>query len=827
MMTLLLQRTESILPDFYSLPVYAHKDEILDALSRHQVIIVESPTGSGKTTQIPLILREAGYDETGIIGITQPRRIAALSVSEFIKKQIHDEDGSYCAYTMRFSDTSTHETRIKIMTDGILLQEVKADPLLSSYSVLMVDEAHERSLNIDFILGLLKEITAKRNDLKIIISSATINAASFSDYFDKAPVISISGKPYPVSVRYESMVLTRETEDEYWRGICRIVENSVKDENGGDILVFLPGEAEIKSCLTALHLSPISDKLQIYPLFGRLSKEEQERVFIPTEEGKRKVVISTNIAETSITIDGIRTVIDSGMAKVNIYNQRNFTSALLPIPISRASADQRKGRAGRTASGTCIRLYSEESYEKRPEFSEEEILHSDLAEVVLRMSELGIYNTEDFPFITPPKKSALRSAEETLITIGAIEESHQLTAIGSLMIKFPLVPRLSRVIVEAMMNYPEVIGNVLTAVSFLSTKSPYVLPPGEELAARDAHDAMQDPVYGDFVAMLTLYSRYSRLSRKDREEFAKAHYIDMQTMEEILHIKAQLEEIVRSEGMPVSDGGSVKAYFLALASGLRQYVCVKADRWSYRSTAADQILIHPGSAYFRKLPQYIIAGEIVKTTKMYARTCSPLKPEWLMELDPGIIQALTRKPEKHKSIKDSAPEPVNDLHALDIYKGRADGRECYIVPVKDLDKIGAYGSTRIYISIGSYISEQPIKARDKDAAYLMLSKARRPVSKKPDVKADPYRKEYEEISIILDFLLSPVSTDRKHFRYLYMKEAKGRYSLQITPSLMGALKESAYSLSSLIECLPKKDRKIRERAMRILKAAEAALDIST
>lgn len=813
------------MPDFYTLPVYAHKDEILKALEENQVIIVESPTGSGKTTQLPLILREAGYDKSGIIGITQPRRIATLSVSEFIKKQIGDENGTYCAYTMRFADTSNANTRIKIMTDGILLQEVKADPNLSAYSVLMVDEAHERSLNIDFILGLIKEVIRERKDLKVIISSATINTKIFSGFFSDAPIISISGKPYPVDVRYKSMVLSRETEDEYWSNVVSIVKESIESEDGGDILIFLPGEAEIKACLSALYTSSFSDKLQIYPLFGRLSKEEQERVFIPTKEGKRKIVVSTNIAETSITIDGIRTVIDSGIAKINIYNQKNFTSALLPIPISKASADQRKGRAGRTASGTCIRLYSEESYQKRAEFSEEEILHSDLAEVVLRMSELGIFNAQDFPFITQPKKSALESAENTLITIGAIEENHHLTSIGEMMIKFPLVPRLSRVIVESILNYPEVINNVLIAVAFLSTKTPYVLPPGEELAARDMHESMQDPVYGDFVAMLTLYNRYIKLSRKEREQFAKSHFLDMQSMEEIIHVKEQLEEIVQKEGIPVLTGGSIKAYFLALASGLRQYVCRKSDRWSYRSMAAEQILIHPGSTYFKKLPQYILAGEIVKTTKMYARTCSPLKPEWLKELDPKILESLSEKTEKEKSKRKEDADKPKDLSSLEIYKARFQGKDCYIVPVKDLNKIGAYGSTKIFLSIGPFISEQPIKARDKDAAYCMLAKVRRPVTKKPDIKADPYKKEYEEINIMLDYLFTPFSSDKKHFRYLYMKETKGRYTLQPTPSFMGALKESMYSLSALIECLPKKNRKIRERAMSILRKVEEILEI--
>ena len=805
--------------DFYSLPVYSHKAEILKALDENQVIIVESPTGSGKTTQLPLILREAGYDKYGIIGITQPRRIATLSVCEFIKRQIGD-DNAYCGYTMRFADTTTNETRIKIMTDGILLQEVKADPTLSRYSVIMVDEAHERSLNIDFILGLLKNIIKDREDLKVIISSATINTETFSRFFFDAPIISISGKPYPVEVRYDAIVLSKESEEEYFDHITALVKDAHEREDGGDVLIFLPGEAEIKNCLSALYTSPISEKLQIYPLFGRLSKEEQERVFTPTEEGKTKVVVATNIAETSITIDGIRTVIDSGLAKINIYNQRNFTSSLLPIPISRASADQRKGRAGRTASGLCIRLYNEDSYEKRAQFSEEEILHSDLAEVVLRMSELGIYDAENFPFITAPKKSALKSAEETLITIGAIEDNHHLTHIGEMMIKFPLVPRLSRVIVEAILNYPEVISNVLIAVSFLSTKSPYVLPPGEEVAARDAHQSMQDPVYGDFVAMLTLYNRYIKLNRKERERFTKSHFLDIETMEEVIHIKEQLEELVSKEGVPITNGGTIKGYFLALASGLRQYVCKKVDRWSYKSTAADQILIHPGSTYFKRLPEYILAGEIVKTSKMYARTCSPLKPEWLKELDPSILENL-----KKTKIERDRDEEKKAAEALEKYRRRIDGNNVIVLPYSALISTRIPAGAKFYLDIEGIVSEASHRGTDQRALRALV-KGKKPIMKKLSrMRVKPYEKEYKSLDSMLNHILLTYSKNGKRFFYLSLHVSKGTYFLQPTASFQNAVKDSMYSLSTLLDLMPKSESKKRAQTMRKLREIEDALEI--
>lgn len=813
---------------FLDLPVYQHRNAIVDALRDNQAIIVESPTGSGKTTQIPLILQEAGYDKEGIIGITQPRRIATLSVCEFIKKQINDE-GAYCAYKMRFLDTSTPETRIKIMTDGILLQEVKADPTLSKYSVIMVDEAHERSLNIDFILGLLKEICEERKDLKIIISSATINTKVFSEFFDNAPIISISGKPYPVDVKYVPAVLTRETSDVYYYQILKIVNDAHNDPDGGDVLIFLPGEAEIKDCIEELQYSSISKELQIYPLYGRLSKDEQELVFTPTEKGKTKVVVSTNIAETSLTIDGIRTVIDSGMAKVNFYNQKNFTSALLPMQISRASADQRKGRAGRTAPGVCYRLYSEKSYTNRPEFSEEEILHSDLAEVMLRMSELGIYNTETFPFITKPLDSAMKSAEETLLIIGAIEKNHHLTKIGEMMIKFPLLPRLSRVIVEAILNYPEVISNVITAVAFLSTKSPFVLPPGQELIARDVHRSLGDKVYGDFVAMLKLYKKYTELpDKKEKEKFCKSKYLDQITMEEIVHIKEQLEEIVSEEGIPITNGGNVSDYFCCLASGLRQYVCKNVDGYSFKTMTASQIYIHPGSAWFRYTPEYILAGEIVQTSRMYARTVSPLKPEWLFKIDPEILKALSMS-RKQAKIEKRKNEDPDGLKILSNFKQKINGNECYVIPASTLENITNRSNTSFYLQIGPFISHEKFKTKqiDKELKLIRLCNKKYVLKKwnKQKLGAENFD-DKELIESLIIQSLKPVMLKNRTFGFLSLEMKGDDFFLLPSQSLENAARDTMYSLSVLLDDLPKKSKVLRTKCASKLKTIENALDLS-
>ncbi|MFA6681773.1 MAG: ATP-dependent RNA helicase, partial [Sphaerochaeta sp.] len=555
------------------LPVYQHRKEILNALEKNQVIIVESPTGSGKTTQLPIILHEAGYTSSLMVGITQPRRIATLSVSDYIRKQVNSAP-DFVGYKMRFDDTTSFNTRIKVMTDGILLMELKADPLLSNYSVILVDEAHERSLNIDFILGLLQDVMKNRADFKVIISSATINTKVFSQFFSDAPVISIDAKIWPIDVVYHP--LKQENLEHQVEAITKIVMKQAR-KNMGDILVFMSGEFDITNCVNALFMADTEKLLEIYPLFGRLSKEEQESVFDDTGEGKTKVVVATNIAETSVTIDGITAVIDTGIAKINFYNQKDFTSSLVPLPTSRSSCDQRKGRAGRTAPGVCYRLYSEEDFKDRMLYGTEEILRTDLSEVVLRMSDLGIYDYENFPFITRPKNSAIKSAEDTLMFIGAIDEKRHLTTVGSLMCKFPLLPRHSRVLVEALVHYPDVLEEVLIAVSFLSTKNPFLFTPGEEDLSRAAHKKLNNSEYGDFVSYLNIFKKYTANTTKEaKERFCKKFYLDYQGMQEIVHVDEQLGEICGEIGFPLTSGGNIREYLSCIASGLLQYICIKA-----------------------------------------------------------------------------------------------------------------------------------------------------------------------------------------------------------------------------------------------------------
>jgi ATP-dependent helicase HrpA len=652
------------------LPVNRHRERILEALASNQVIVVESPTGSGKTTQLPLILYKAGYHTDGLIGVTQPRRIAAVSVSEYIRRQLDATAPDTVAYKMRFEDTTGTGTRIKIMTDGILLQELKADPMLSSYSTIMIDEAHERSLNIDFILGLLKRILRQRSEFRVIVSSATINAEVFSEYFDGCPIVRIDAKVFPVDIRYRP-ITEGASQEELIEKIAFIVDDIEDEHDEGDVLIFLTGEAQIKTCVSRLERLPTGGHLHLLPLYARLSKDEQDRVFSPVP-GKRKIIVSTNLAETSITIDGVRWVIDSGLSKVNFYNAKTFTASLVEKNISRASCNQRSGRAGRTAPGICYRLYEKSSYQNRELFTTEEIYRTDLSEVVLRMSELGIYNFESFDFISPPSIEDIRGAIETLKYLGAIETDRSLSPIGEMMARFPLLPRQSRIIVDAIHRHPDVIADAIVAAAFLSAKSPFLLPRGEEIEARRKHHRFRSD-HGDFVSYLILLKAYRDSNRS--ESFCNRHYLDPRVMSELDNICIQLEEIVSAIGVPIGTGGSRKDYLCSVATGLVQFVCRRAGKRAYRSATAERVTIHPGSVMFQQSPEYIVAGEIVQTSRMFARSVSPIDPSWLNSISPLLKQAFSstdyQKTEK-QSRKDTSwqLEIGNEKFQIKPWKGK-------------------------------------------------------------------------------------------------------------------------------------------------------------
>ncbi len=698
--------------NYKSLPVYEQKQRILDTLQTNQVIIVQSPTGSGKTTQIPVILHEAGYSDNGIIAVTQPRRIAALSVSEFISKQLGTSYPGLVGYKMRFEDKTDLTTKIKIMTDGILLQEMKLDPMMKKYSVIMVDEAHERSLNIDFVLGLLKRVLKVRPDLKIIVSSATMNAEKFSTYFDGCPIVTIDTITYPVTVIYDPPTIPASTntltaEEALLSKISNTIDRILYNKTEGDILIFLPGEKAIKDCINKLYRMPYSRKIQMIPLYGRLPKEEQERVFDPAPFGRKKVIISTNIAETSVTIDGITSVIDSGLAKLNFYSPRTYTSSLIETPVSKASCNQRRGRAGRTQAGTCYRLYPRKDYDTRESYTTEEIFRTDLSEVVLRMAELGITDFETFDFISQPPKEAIRGAVETLQMLKAINPDNTLSSIGTLMVLFPLPPRVSRIIVESILKYPEVMEEVLIAAAFLSTHSPFVLPQGEEMDARRAHHSFRD-IQGDFVSYVKLYRTY--LNQQSREQFCKKNYLDEKVMAEIENIVLQLSDIVSSQQIPICGGGAMDDYLCCIASGMIQFVCVREGRENFRTLTADHISIHPGSNMFRTDPMYIVAGEIVRTSRMFAMSVSPLTKSMLSKIDPSL--------EKHLTVLKKSKDKTRTLTSGYEYEAKSSFKEEYAKA--DSKKAKEKDKNKSELRIGSSCFEIK-KAKGKHLVILPLS----------------------------------------------------------------------------------------------------------
>ena len=800
----------------HDLPVYEHKDLILKALADHQVVIVESPTGSGKTTQMPIILHEAGYARNGIIGVTQPRRIAAVSVSEYIARQLGATIPGIVGYKMRFEDQTDQTTAIKIMTDGILLQEMKLDPYLSKYGVIMVDEAHERSLNIDFVLGLLKRVLESRPEFKVVVSSATINAQIFSEYFGECPIVKIDATTFPVTLIYDPPVSdpalgSRGVSDAQLDKIDAIVDRVVSEKRDGDILVFLSGEKVIKDCMERLYAGPSGNFVHCVPLYGRLGKEEQERVFQSAPKGKRKVVVSTNIAETSVTIDGIATVIDSGFSKLNHYNPRTFTSSLIEGPISKASCNQRKGRAGRTREGTCYRLYARKDFESRELFTTEEIYRTDLSEVVLRMAELGVTAFEEFDFISPPNREGLIAAIETLNLLDALDPDRNLSKVGKMMAQFPLAPRQSRIIVEAILNYPEVTEETVIAAAFLSTQSPYVLPPGAETDARRAHHAFRDPS-GDFQSNIKLYHSFK--AAKDRRAFCEKNYLDEKALAEIANVKDQLEMIVSEMGVPILSGGPVEDYLCSVARGLIQFVCVREGRDMYRSLTADRILIHPGSVMFREDPAYIVAGEIVRTTRMYAMSVSPLPKSAIARISPELYAGLIGRADKAEAKPKQARDFTNRIkigeEVFELEKMK--GAKAAVLPWERLSRVlgrigGDYSS--IYKDLRGVITLKrkfTILAGEKMELILSIAPSlaldeaiERKWPRKKNFTSDRQLVELiEALPLVLASALWKTGKTDLGFLCLFT-DGNGSYWFKCSRGFHTALNESLSSVESLID----------------------------
>ena len=618
-----------------TLPVHRIATSLVETLREHPVVIVEGPTGCGKTTQIPQILLDNDLvGEDRMIGMTQPRRIAAVSVAHRIAAERKVALGREVGFAIRFDDCTSRETRIRVMTDGLLLQEARGDPLLMRYGVIVVDEAHERSINIDFTLGLLRTMLEQRDDLRIVISSATLHPRQFSRFFGGAPILRVDARTFPVEVQYQPI------EERSYRGRIEALADLVTDihrgRQEGDILAFLTGEAEIRAVMADLERRRLR-RMVVVPLYGRLTREEQDRVFEPVGR-RRKVVLATNIAETSLTVDGIRFVLDLGLAKVPSYDVVTGVGSLREQPISQASAQQRAGRAGRLAPGVCIRLYDRQDFHARPAFQLEEIRRMDLAEVVLRLLDLDIRDVEHFPFITEPPLRSLLGAVDTLHRMGAIDADRGLTALGRRMASYPLPPRMARMVVEASDRFPEVLDEIVTTGALLSVRWPYAVSSTDEARARAAHREFSHP-RGDLLGGIAMMERFQQSA--DPEGFCQQHYLDHRLMCEILRVRDQLQTIAQQGGVaPVTDPRVTDAKVVhCIATGFPGRICRRIGRSSdYETATGVRVSIHPSSCMAQRRPELFVAASIVVTYKAWARSVSALPPEVVAEVDPALAE---------------------------------------------------------------------------------------------------------------------------------------------------------------------------------------------
>ncbi|WP_436530005.1 ATP-dependent RNA helicase HrpA [Actinoplanes sp. HUAS TT8] len=639
-----------------ALPVSARKDDIAAAIRDHQVVVVAGETGSGKTTQIPKICLELGRGVRGQIGHTQPRRIAARTVAERIAEELDRPLGSTVGYKVRFTDQVGDDTLVKVMTDGILLAEIQTDRMLRRYDTLIIDEAHERSLNIDFILGYLRDLLPKRPDLKLIITSATIETQRFAEHFadaqgKPAPVIEVSGRTYPVEVRYRPLVTTSVIDDDEIReepidqteGISAAVDELPRD---GDILVFLSGERDIRDTADALEKKNLRNT-EIVPLYGRLSAAEQHKVF--ERHTGRRIVLATNVAETSLTVPGIRYVIDPGTARISRYSHRLKVQRLPIEAVSQASANQRKGRCGRTSDGICIRLYSEEDFEGRPEFTEPEILRTNLASVILQMTNLGLGDLAKFPFIDPPDKRNITDGVKLLEELGALAD-RKLTPMGRQLAQLPVDPRLARMVIEA--DKQDCVAEVMVITAALSIQDPRERPSEKQQQADEKHARFVDKE-SDFFTYLNLW-RYLREKQKELSgnqfrRLCRSEFLNYLRVREWQDIYTQLRSVVRTLNLSLKEdweaGVAPQPVHTALLAGLLSHIGFKdPEKREYLGARGAKFAVFPGSVLFKRQPKWMMSAELVETSRLWARVNARIEPEWAEKLAPHLVKSSYSEP---------------------------------------------------------------------------------------------------------------------------------------------------------------------------------------
>ncbi len=689
-----------------SLPISACRDEIIAAIREHPVVIVCGETGSGKTTQLPKFCLAAGRGIDGQIACTQPRRIAAIRVARRIAEEMGEPLGQSVGYKIRFQDQSRPTAFIKIMTDGMLLAETRSDPLLSRYDTLIIDEAHERSLNIDFALGIIRRLQKRRRDLKLIITSATIDTEKFSRAFDAAPVIEVSGRTYPVDIRY------RPAEDgagetNYVENAAAAVREILHTSRFGDVLVFMPCEQDIRDACELMR-GWQDQTLVILPLFARLTAGEQAGVFVPRR--RRKVIVATNVAETSITIPGIRYVVDTGLARISRYRPRTRTTSLRIRPISRSSADQRAGRCGRVADGVCVRLFSEEDYLARPLYTTPEILRTNLAEVILRMMALKLGDIADFPFIDAPARQNVADGLKLLVELGAVTETekrrksaaggrHALTPTGRRMADLPIDPRLARILIAAHEN--DCLEQMAVIAAALSIQDPRMRPAEKSAEADRVQQRFRHP-RSDFITWLNLWQAYHHSqrgehrrhlsksqSRKRAQTFCREYFLSFRRMREWCDIHEQICNILRDfRFLPPADNGRKDADIAppaeaaegfppgycrlhqAILTGFLSQIARQEEGRRYRSARGAQIWIFPGSALFAAPGPWIVSAETVETSRVYARTCAQIDPAWLEELAPSLCRYSYSRPHWDETRGQVVATEKVSLFGLPIVTGR-------------------------------------------------------------------------------------------------------------------------------------------------------------
>jgi ATP-dependent helicase HrpA len=629
------------------LPITAHRAEIREALARHPVIIVCGATGSGKTTQLPKLCLEAGRGVAGLIGHTQPRRLAARALAHRLAEEMGTTVGAGVGYKVRFNDHTGPQTRVKLMTDGILLKELESDRTFRRYDTLIIDEAHERSLNIDLIFGVVKQLLPRRPDLKVIVTSATIDPGKFAAFFDGAPIVEVSGRSYPVEVRYRPLIAEDEDAAELSlpEGIVAAVNELNQGAPGtrGDTLVFLPGEKQIREAAEALEKAKLRNT-QVLALYARLSAREQQRIF--ERHDAQRVVLATNVAETSITVPGIRFVVDSGLARISRYSVRGKVQRLPIEPVSKASAEQRKGRCGREAEGICIRLYSEEDFIAREDFTPPEVLRTNLASVILRMATLGLGEPENFPFLDPPDTRLVNDGVRLLQELKAMDEERRVTSLGRQIAALPVDPRLGRMLLAA--SHHHCLAEMVIIAAFLEAQDPRERPAEAQQQAGEKHAAFADP-RSDFVTVLNLWRTYAEqsaaLSGNQLRKWCRENFLSFLRMREWQDLHAQVSEAIGElELRPNQVPASYADLHQAILTGFLGSIGSLDERREYDGPRGMRFVIAPGTPLASKPPKWVVAGSLIETTRLYARMVAAVDPVWIESAGAHLLKRTYTEP---------------------------------------------------------------------------------------------------------------------------------------------------------------------------------------